>query len=62
QRALTAPPAQATAAAPQPQQAAAGGGSNSWWSMSEQPSADTLGTAAPGGDDFPRIIRSRLRS
>ena len=61
QRALTAPPAQAAAAA-QAQPAPAGGGGNSWWSLNEQSSADTLGAATPGGDDFPRIIRSRLRS
>lgn len=61
QRALPAAQLQPDAAAQQPL-AAAGGGGN-WWSMNDQASAqDALSSSPTGGDDFPRIIRSRLRS
>jgi len=33
-----------------------------WWSMNEQGGQEPLNTGPAGGDDFPRIIRSRLRS
>jgi len=58
QRALTAGiPPQQTA-----QVAAAQGNGGAWWSMNEQGGGDAHGSGPTGGDDFPRIIRSRLRS
>ena len=59
QRALSASPVQQPAvAAPTAQNAPQ---ADRWWSMDAPQGSDPLGPTTPGTDDFPRIIRSRMR-